>query len=384
MTQPRMFKAAIAIIAASALSINCSDKSTENNKASGASISYVDPKRIDDFVREEMSSQEIPGLSIAVVHSGKVIYRSNFGFANIEDSIVVKPESQFKIASLTKPITAIAIMQLAEKGKLSLDEKVSVYLDGLPTAWRSITIRQLLSHTSGLADYFQAPDWSWKNSWRIDLTHDEFIQMCSKSLMVFVPGEKMQYSNTGYYLLGMVIEKVSDISYAEYLSKNIFEPAAMSHSQIDNSKQIIHGRVNGYTIENGVLKNAEYTSDTWAFSEGGVITTVEDLAKLDSCLYSETLLKKSSIEQLWTPTKLSNGSDGIIGDNGAGKANHYGAGWFISDYKDHKVLLAGGNKPGFTCTFFRFPDEQLSIIILSNLSSASLYSFAGEIAEMYF
>lgn len=378
---------AICIAIASTLLINCTKPSKAPNSGSSTKdpiLVNFDLQKIDKLILSEMESQEIPGVSVAIVHSGKTVYKKSFGLANIEYSVKVKTESPFKIASLTKPLTAIAIMQLVENEKISLDDKIESYVDSIPASWKPITIRQLLTHTSGLADYFQAPAWSWKNSWRLDLTHREFLQMCSKSPMAYQPGEKMKYCNTGYYLLGMVIEKASNMSYAEYLSQHIFKPIGMSHSQRDRSQLVIHDRASGYTLNNGELENSEYTSDTWAYSEGGVITTAEDLAKLDSSFYTEVLLKKSSIEQLWTPAKLSNGSIGVIGDNGAGKPNYYGAGWFISDYKGHKLILAGGNKPGYTCTYFRFPDSQISIIILSNLSSSQLYSLAGEIGEMFF
>ncbi len=372
----------------SILPIHCSNPNKliklENNiSTKNIILKKVDSKKVDDFVHEKMKKANIPGISIAVVHRGNIIYKKCYGLANLEHSIPVISQSPFKIASLTKPITAIAIMQLVEKGEVSLDENVSYYLDYLPKEWNTITVRQLLSHTSGLADYFQAPDWSWKNSWHLDLSHDEFIKMCGKSPMIFKPGEKMQYCNTGYYLLGMLIEKLSGKSYENYLNEYIFSPLEMSNSRLDHAYTIIPNRVSGYTLEKGEMRNAEFTSDTWAYSEGGVITTAEALAKLDSSLYTEKLLKKSSIEQMWTPSKLSNGSYGIIGDNGAGKPNYYGLGWFISDYKNHKLVLAGGDKPGYTCTFFRFIDDDLTVVILSNLSSSPLYSIAGEIAEMY-
>ncbi len=380
------YRIIVFITICSILIIRCSN--SDRSKKPGISvrnvtIESVDPKKVDDLVYTKMEKLKVPGISIAVVHRGNVIHKNCYGLANLEHSIPVTPQSPFKIASLTKPITAIAILQLVEKDRISLDQTVGRYLEDLPKEWNSITVRQLLSHTSGLADYFQAPDWSWRNSWRLDLNKEEFIKMNEKSPMIFKSGERMQYCNTNYYLLGMLIEKVSGKSYAEYLTKNIFEPLEMSKSRLDNAQAIIPNRVSGYTLEKGELRNAEFTSDTWAYSEGGVITTADDLAKLDSSLYTEKLIKRYSIEQMWAPTKLNNGSDGIIGDNGAGKPNHYGLGWFISEYKNHKLILGGGNKPGYTCTFFRFIDDDLTVIILSNLSSSPLYGIAGEIAEMY-
>lgn len=208
--------------------------------------------------------------------------------------------------------------------------------------------------------------------------------MVADAPMAFRSGDRMQYSNTNYYLLGMIVERASGSTYAEYLQAHVFEPLGMSDSHVDRAAAILPGRVSGYTSEGGQLRNAEFTSDTWAYAEGGVITTAHDLATLESALDAEKLLSKASLDLMWTPTRLNDGSNGVIGDNGAGRPNHYGLGWFISSYKGRKLVLAGGNKPGFTCTFFRFVDEGLTIIVLSNLSSSPMYGMAGEIAEMYF
>ncbi|MBA4849524.1 serine hydrolase [Emticicia sp. BO119] len=369
------------------MSANCQkyDNSKSINKdASSVGLSLnIDSGRVDKYILARMAQSKIPAISIGIVYKGDLIYANAYGKANLEHNIALKPESPFKLASLTKPFTAFAILQLFEKGKIKLDEKASFYLKNLPIKWETITVRQLLSHTSGLADYFQSPDWSWQNSWRLDLSHKEFIAMNEKSPIIFSPGERMQYCNTNYYLLGMIIEVITGKSYNQYLKEEIFEPLGMSHTQIDKSEMLISDRVNGYTLSDKKLLNAEYTSNTWAYSEGGLISTVEDLAKFDKALYSEALLRKETIKEMWSPSKLKNGKEGVIGDNGAGNPNHYGLGWFLSDYKGHKLTLAGGNKPGFTCTYFHFEDKSLSIIILSNLSSSPLYPMAGEIAEMY-
>ena len=208
--------------------------------------------------------------------------------------------------------------------------------------------------------------------------------MVAAAPMAFRSGDRMQYSNTNYYLLGMIVERASGQTYAEYLQAHVFGPLGMSHSRLDSAAAIVPGRVSGYTRERGQLRNAEFTSDIWAYAEGGVITTAHDLARLEGALLSETLLAKASRDLMWTPTRLNDGTTGVIGDNGAGQPNHYGLGWFISSYKGRKLVLAGGNKPGFTCTYFRFVDDKLTVILLSNLSSSPMYRLAGEIAEMYF
>lgn len=348
-----------------------------------AGLARVDPARVDAFVASRMKGAGIPGLSMAIVDDGAVVYQNAYGMADLEHSVPVTLRSPFKIASLTKPITAIAVLQLVERGLVALDRPVVDYVDGLPSQWRGTTVRQLLGHTSGLPDYLQAPGWSWRDSWRLTRDRDEVVRMTAAAPMTFRPGEGMKYSNTNYYVLGMLIERASGATYAKYLDAHVFTPLAMSDTRVDSAADLVPHRVRGYTSERGSLRNAEFTSDTWAFAEGGVVTTAPDLARLEQALHGERLLKKASVDLMWAPTKLADGRDGVIGDNGAGQPNHYGLGWFISSYKGRTLILAGGNKPGYSCTFFRFVDEGLTIILLSNLSSSPLYGMAGEIGEMY-
>jgi CubicO group peptidase (beta-lactamase class C family) len=343
----------------------------------------VEPASLDAFIASRMKRSGIPGLSMAILHDGAVVYENAYGIADLEHAVPVARDSRFKIASLTKPITAIAVLQLVESRLVALDRPIGDYLDGLPSQWHATTVRQLLGHTSGLPDYLQAPSWSWRDSWRLERNHGEVVTMIEAAPMTFRSGEGMKYSNSNYYLLGMLIERASRVGYAEYLDAHIFKPLAMSNSRMDSASDLVPRRVRGYTSEGGEIRNAEFTSDTWAYAEGGVITTAADLAKLEHALHTESLLTKASIDLMWTPTKLEDGRDGVIGDNGAGQPNRYGLGWFISSYKGRTLVLAGGNKPGYTCTFFRFVDEGLTIILLSNLSSSPLYGMAGEIGEMY-
>lgn len=381
-TRLSVLVAIYALLASSCASPKPPKSGSEGSKPR-VTLARVDPAQVDAFVASTMERAAIPEMSMAIVHEGAVVYEKAYGTANIEDSVPVTLQSPFKIASLTKPITAIAVLQLVERNLAALDQPVSHYLDSLPSQWRAATVRQLLSHTSGLPDYLQAPAWSWRDSWRMERSHAEVIAMTTEAPMTFRSGEGMRYSNTNYYVLGMLIERASGATYAEYLDAHIFKPAGMSNSRVDRAADLLPRRVRGYTREHGALRNAEFTSDTWAFAEGGVITTASDLARLEYALHTKALLTKESVDLMWTPTKLSDGRDGVIGDNGAGQPNHYGLGWFISSYKGRRLILAGGNKPGYTCTFFRFVDEGLTIILLSNLSSSPLYGMAGEIAEMY-
>lgn len=334
------------------------------------------------YLKSEMAKRHIPGAAVAIIRDGRVILIRGYGQANVELSTPVTHNSVFKLASLTKPFTATAIMMLVEEGKISLDGRIAEYLPNLPLQWNRVTVRQALSHTSGLADYLQAPGWSWRNSWRLDLTPDEFIELTSVAPILFNPGEGIRYSNTGYYLLGMLIEKVSGKSYAEFLQDRIFQPLGMGATRRDTAG-IVPNRVSGYIFKNGALQNAEYTSETWAYSEGGIISTVSDLAKWEAALYTEKLIKRTNLEQMWTPTKLNDGRAAIIGDNGFGKPNYYGLGWFIGEHRGHKIILHGGHKPGFDIAFIRFVDTRLTVILLCNSSSASVFPMALAIADFY-
>jgi D-alanyl-D-alanine carboxypeptidase len=346
-------------------------------------VASAQADKVNAYLKSEMVKRHIPGVSVAIIREGRVILAREYGQANVELSTPVTHKSVFKLASVTKPFTATAIMMLVEEGKIALDGRIAEYLPDLPLQWHKVTIRQALSHTSGLADYLRAPGWSWRNSWRLDLTPSEFLELTSAAPILFAPGEGIRYSNTGYYLLGMLIEKVSGKAYAEFLRERIFQPLGMSATRRDTAG-IVANRVSGYVFRNGALQNAEYTSETWAYSEGGLISTALDLAKWEAALYTEKLVTRASLEQMWTPTKLKDGRLAIIGDNGAGKPNYYGLGWYISEYKGHKLILHPGNKPGFSSAFTRFVDDKLTVILLCNSSSESpAFAMSLGVADFY-
>jgi CubicO group peptidase (beta-lactamase class C family) len=347
-------------------------------------VASAQAEKVDAYLKSEMAKRHIPGASVAVVQDGRVILARNYGQANVELSVPVTPDSVFKLASLTKPFTATAVMMLVEEGKISLDGRLAEYLPDLPSQWANVTVRQALSHTSGLVDYLRVPRWSWQSSWRQDLTPDEFIKFASEAAPLFAPGAGIRYSNTGYYLLGMLIQKVSGKTYGQFVAERIFRPLGMTATRRDTLTGIVPNRVSGYVLVNGVLQNAEYTSETWAFSEGGIISTATDLAKWEAALYTEKLIKRSRLEQMWTATKLNNGSLAIIGDNGAGKPNYYGLGWYISEHRGHKIIFHPGDKPGFSSTFTRFMDERLTVILLCNNSSGSpAFAMSLAVADFY-
>jgi D-alanyl-D-alanine carboxypeptidase len=340
--------------------------------------------RVDAYMAAEMASRHIPGASIAVVRDGAVVYSASYGKANVELSAPVTHDSVFKLASLTKPFTAIAILMLVRDGRVALDGRLVQYLPNLPSHWADVTIRQLLSHTSGVTDYLKAPGWSWRSSWRQDFTLDEFVAFAAQAPPAFAPGQGIAYSNTGYYLLGMVIEKVSGRSYEQFVSERILRPLQMNATRRDTPIGIVPNRVSGYTFTDGELQNAEYTSQTWAYAEGGLVSTAVDLAKWAVALSGDTLLDRSTRDLMWTPSTLRDGRPAVIGDNGAGKPNYYGLGWYISEQRGRRIVLHGGTKPGFSSALTRFLDDRLSIIVLCNTSSGSpAFALSLGIADVY-
>ncbi len=330
----------------------------------------ADSARVDAYMRAEMAKRHVPGASVAVVRAGKVVLAKGYGLANVELNVPATPDTVYEMGSITKQFTATAIMMLVEEGKLALDEKITHYLPDLPTAWSGVTVRHLLTHTSGIKSYTSVPNLF--SLWRNDYTHAQIIQLVSGDPLAFPPGEKWDYSNTGYFLLGMIIEKVSGKAYSDFLTERIFRPLQMTATRVNDWSAIIKNRAGGYTWRFGALHNADFTSMTWPFSAGVLVSTVRDMAKWDAALYTEKLLKRANLQQMWTPVKLNGGS-----------TFPYGFGWDLEDYRKHKLISHGGGIPGFTSYIARFVDDKLTVIVLTNTDSADPDSMAHAIAGIY-
>jgi D-alanyl-D-alanine carboxypeptidase len=323
--------------------------------------------RIDGYIEAELQKRHIPGVSIAVVRDGQVVCSKGYGMANVELSVPATEKTVYQLASVTKTFTAAAVMMLVEKGKLGLDDKVSKYLDDLPKAWENVTVRQLLNHTSGIKSYTSVRDF-FKTA-RVDHKQREIVALVAKEPVDFAPGEKWLYNNTGFFLLGMLIEKVTGITYGEFLTERIFKPLGMSQTRTNDLHAIIPNRAQGYDLEGGVLRNGEYVSPSQPFSAGMLVSSVSDLVKWDAALASEKLLKKSTLDQMWTPTKTTKG----------GMAD-YGFGWQVDKVNGHRLIAHGGGIPGFSTQISRFPDDKLTVIVLTNAGNGSAGALAQGIA----
>ena len=323
---------------------------------------------IDDYVQAQMQRQHIPGLSLAIVKEGKVILAKGYGFSNVEHNVPAKPETIYQSGSLGKQFTATAVMLLVEEGKLGLDDEITKYLDGTPQAWKGITVRHLLTHTSGIKNY--SPE---DLNYRQDYSEQELLQKAAALPMDFAAGERWSYSNTGYMLLGMIIRKASGEFYGDYLRKRVFLPLGMETARIISEEDIIPNRAAGYHYINGQLKNQEWVSPSLnSTADGSLYLTVLDLAKWDAALYTEKLLKQSSLEQMWTPVKTTDG-----------KSNPYGFGWFIGESQGHRVIEHSGAWQGFQSYIARFVDDKLTVIVLVNLIESNTRKIVYGVAHRY-
>lgn len=308
-------------------------------------------RKIDDFVHTEMREQRIPGLALAVIKDGHPIIIKGYGFANIEHHVRVKPETVFQSGSIAKQFTATAVMILAQESKLSLDDKISKYLSDLPESWKNITIRHLLTHTSGMGEYPGNVDT------RRDYTEDEFLALIKASPLNCQTGTKWEYSNLGYVTLGILIRKVTGEFYGDFLAERVFQPLGMTTARVISEPDIVPNRGAGYHLVRGELKNQEWVSpSTNTTADGSLYFSILDLTKWDAALYTNTPLKQSSLVQMWTPAKLADG-----------KTTAYGFGWHTDVIHGRRIVFHGGAWQGFKSFIVRFPDEHLSIMFLANL-----------------
>ena len=269
---------------------------------------------VDTYVERQLKAQNVPGLSLAVVRGGKVEKAKGYGLADVELNALATENTVYQWASVSKQFTATAIMLLAQDGKLKLEDPISRHYPDSPSSWKGVTIRHLLTHTSGIKSYTSLPNFF--KSIRKDYEPDELIGLVKDLPLDFEPGEKWDYCNTGYYLLGLVIEKVSGKAYAHFLKERIFAPLKMSTARLNHQFEIIANRANGYDNRSNGLWRSEFVSPTQPFAAGALVGTVLDLAKWDAALDGDSLLPTSVLSEMWTPVKLSDG-----------KTAPYGYGW---------------------------------------------------------
>ena len=319
---------------------------------------------IDDFVKAEMQKQHIPGLSLAVVRDGKIIKADGYGLANVELNVPATPQTVYKIGSVSKQFIAAGIMLLVQENKINLDDKIVKFLEGTPDAWKEITVRHLLTHTSGIVR--ETPGFD-----PLKIQNDADVIKSAYSLPLgFAPGERSEYSNTGYFTLAEIIRKVSGKPWEDYLTERLFTPLAMNSTRTTNVAEIVQNRANGYVWRTDKLQNAGIQ---FALRPSGAfLSSVLDLAKWDAALYTDKILNQSVRNQIWLPVKLNNGT-----------TYPYGFGWYLDTVSGHRLARHGGSLPGFRAEFVRFIDDKLTVVVLANGDNANLGSITLGVADRY-
>jgi CubicO group peptidase (beta-lactamase class C family) len=323
---------------------------------------------VDNYIKAQMAEHRIPGIALRIIQDGKSTKTATYGLANLELDVPVKAETVFEIGSVTKQFTAAGILLLAQDGKLSVDDPISRHLKNLPGAWTNITIRHLLSHTSSIKSYTGLPGFELTRH----LTQEQFIRAIGEYPLEFQPGESWKYCNSGFNLLGYIIENVSRKSYWDFLKERIFRPLEMSATRERRPGDIIPNRAAGYEQTNQIWINRDYDL-TDVFAAGAIVSNIGDLTKWNAALDGDAILNTVSKELMWTPTKLNNG-----------KITRYGFGWYIDSVEGHKSIGHGGSTSGFSASIQRFPDDKVAAILLSNTDEQIATKLARHIATFYF
>ena len=307
-----------------------------------------------------------------VIKDGEIVKAQGYGLANVEHQVPVTAETIFQSGSVGKQFTATAVMMLVEEGRVGLDDSVRKFLPDAPDRWQPITVRHLLSHTSGLGGY--APDFDFRR----DYTEQELLEAVYATPLEFQPGEKWRYSNLGYVTLGIVIHRASGKPYGELLAERVFQPLGMTATRIISESDIVPHRAAGYRLVGEQLKNQEWVSPTMnSTADGSLYLNILDLARWDAALAGDRLLKRESLEQMWTPVTLNDGQP---------NPGDYGFAWVCKHVGGHRVVQHGGAWQGFVSHIARYLDDGLTVATLANLSADSFKSspnIGGHVAEMY-
>ncbi|PYY16704.1 MAG: serine hydrolase [Acidobacteria bacterium] len=318
--------------------------------------------RMEEVVQSFVSAKQFMG-SVLVARDGKVLLSHGYGYANFEWAIPNSPTTKFRLGSITKQFTAACILLLEQRGKLKIDDPVKKYMADAPAAWDKITIYHLLTHTSGIPSFTGFPD--YRSTEAVSTTPEQLIARFRDKPLEFEPGTKWNYSNSGYALLGYLIEKISGQSYSDFVQKNIFDPLGMKDSGYDSNSAIIAHRAEGYTPKAKGLEHSGYIDMSIPFSAGALYSTTEDLLRWEQGLFGGKLLSAASLQKMMTPFK-----------------NNYAFGLGVRDDKGHKVIEHGGGIEGFSTQLAYYPDDKLAVAVLGNLNGGAPAAIAAKLASV--
>lgn len=317
-----------------------------------SSLAQINPApRMQQIIASYVDDKSFMG-SVLVIKDGHTLIDQGYGSADLEWTVPDSPTTKFRLGSITKQFTAASVLLLQERGKLSIDNPVSKYMPDAPAAWSKITIYNVLTHTSGIPSFTGFPDYR-TTEWK-DTTPAELVARFRDKPLDFEPGTKFNYSNSGYVLLGYLIEKISGQTYAEFLQQNIFIPLGMKDTGIDSNAAILPQRAQGYRRTPHGIEHDGYISMTIPFSAGALYSTTTDLVKWEQGLFGGKVLKPESLAKMTTPFKSG-----------------YGCGIFIRTVDGHKLITHGGGIEGFNTSLNYYPDDKLTVIVLGNLTGGA-------------
>jgi len=319
-------------------------------------------KRADEYMQARLKVSKFSG-AVLVARDGVPLFAKGYGFANYEHDVPNTTQTKFRLASVSKQFTAAGIMILEKEGKLRVDDPVSKHLPNVPDKWKDVTLHQLMSHTSGVPENLSKA--LIKGMWPQPIEKERLFDHLKESPLDFKPGEKWSYSNTGYALLGQVIEKITGLSYGDFLKVRIFEPLGMHDTGIDNRRLVLKNRANNYGTFMGQLSHAIYIDLSQVYSAGSMYSTVGDLLKWDNALYTDTILPQSSLERMWTPVK-----------------NGYGYGWLIHRRFGRLRINHTGGLPGCHTFVNRYPGSHVLVAVLCNLEGSPFDKVADALAAI--
>lgn len=322
-------------------------------------------EKVDEYMNAAFKFEKFSG-TILIARDGLPVVTRSYGMANYELQVPNTPKTVFQIGSVSKQFTAMAIMQLQERGKLKVSDSICNYLEDCPATWKPVTIRHLLTHTSGIKNFSSLPDWDDRIS-VLPYTRTGFVKEFRDLPLQFVPGEKFQYSNSGYYLLGLIIERASGKTYREFLSENIFVPLGMKSSNYNEHPSLVPNRATGYYWELDSFISAPNENLAISFASSGIYTTIEDLLRWDQALYGEKLVSRKSLDEIFTP---------FLEDHGYG--------WIINKKFDRKMISHAGRHNGFKAYIARFPAERVTVLVQGNSDRANATKTATNLAAIVF
>jgi CubicO group peptidase (beta-lactamase class C family) len=345
MTRAHVFLAAIA---AAIVAVDASQPTAAAQPASAAARTSIDA-----IVEAPIKAGKVAGASIAVTRRGETVVAKSYGSADLELDVPMPADASFEIGSVTKQFTAASILLLAERGTLSVDDEVTKFLPQYPTHGKHITLRHLLTHTSGIKGYTELPEFG--DLMKLKKPRETLVALFGDKPLDFAPGEALVYNNSAYFLLGLVIEKLSGQSYADFVKANLFDKVGMTHSYYCSERAVHRHHAHGYDTDNGTLVLKGYIDHTWPYSAGSLCSTASDLSAWVAALHGGRVLSADSYRAMTTPATLADGTK-----------TRYGFGVGIADIGGRRAIAHGGGINGFLSEVEYFPDSGLSIVVLLN------------------